>query len=116
MIEKNITQEDLGNMINVNRQMISRWISGGRNPSLGSLKKFSAVLDVPVNYFLEPDEQKNDGIKTTKNKNNGNENELNILMRLIENQNKVIEKNNKFLEEKMKRFETELEMIKTKIN
>ena len=33
--------------------MVSRWLHGVRNPSLTSIKKIAAALDLPINFFVE---------------------------------------------------------------
>ncbi len=53
IFEKGLTQQDLADKLNIARPLISRWITGGRNPSAKSLKKLSLVLNVPVDYFIE---------------------------------------------------------------
>ncbi len=53
MFEKNLTQEDLAKSIGTNQQMISRWMTGGRKPSLTSAEKIAKAMKVPLNYFFE---------------------------------------------------------------
>ena len=114
MFEKKFTQEDLGNIIGVNRQMISRWLTTDRNPSLASIKKLAAALNVPVTYFIEDeeqninnektDEQKNISIKTIteliKKEIKKYEPEINLLKREI----KVLKEKNKSLEIKVSKL------------
>ena len=53
MFEKKLTQDELGKLIGSNQQMVSRWLHGVRNPSLTSIKKIAAALDLPINFFVE---------------------------------------------------------------
>ena len=99
MFEKNITQEDLGNMIGVNRQMISYWITSGKNPSLNSINKISAALKVPAGYFLE-----NINIDDKKDNAKNNERDIQILQlknEILELKLKISELEN-FVKEKLK--------------
>ena len=47
------TQEDFAKKINVDRSVISQWITGYRNPSSKNLKKISKELDIPIAFFLD---------------------------------------------------------------
>ncbi len=96
MSEKDITQQKLGEKLNVSQTMVSQWLRGLRYPTLNSLQKISKALDVPTAYFLE-------------------ESSINKESILVQNI-KEIKEQLRFNEEKMKRFETELELLKIKID
>lgn len=53
LYERELTQEQLGSLIGTNQRVISRWLTGGRNPSLTSIRKIAAALDLPINFFVE---------------------------------------------------------------
>ena len=91
MSEKNLTQKDLAEKLGFVHQRISFWTTGRTIPTLASIKKVAAALDVPVNYFIEQNEKK---------QNDGNI-DLNFVMT--------------FVNEKTKRLELEVEVLKNKI-
>ncbi|MBQ3834940.1 MAG: helix-turn-helix transcriptional regulator, partial [Elusimicrobia bacterium] len=92
LFEQNLSQEELAKKIGTKQQMISRWLTGGRNPSLNSLKKIAEALNVPLSYFVEfGEDKKNIEILKLKNK---------ILQLEKENlnlKNKILEMEKKFL-------------------
>jgi transcriptional regulator with XRE-family HTH domain len=49
----NLTQTEFGDKLGLTQKMISKWITGYRNPSLSSLKKISKATGVPLNFFLD---------------------------------------------------------------
>lgn len=53
MFERGLTQEQLGSLIGSNQRVISRWLTGNRSPSLPSIRKIAAALDLPINFFVE---------------------------------------------------------------
>lgn len=53
LYERELTQEQLGSLIGTNQRVISRWLTGGRNPSLTSIRKIASALDLPINFFVE---------------------------------------------------------------
>ena len=69
MLDKDISQKELADRLGIAKAMITNWISGVRNPSLNSLKKIAEELNVPLNYFIE---ENNNDQKNGKNKNEDN--------------------------------------------
>lgn len=59
MLEKCLTQQGLADKIGVGQQLISFWVTGKQKPNVTSLKKIAAALDVPLNYFFENSDEKN---------------------------------------------------------
>lgn len=53
MFERELTQEQLASLIGSNQRVVSRWLTGVRNPSLNSIKKIASALDLPINFFVE---------------------------------------------------------------
>ena len=49
---KGLSQEELGNIINVSRQAISKWESEQANPEVDKIKEISKVFDVSIDYLL----------------------------------------------------------------
>ncbi len=68
MFEKNLNQQEVADKIGVAQTIVSRWIKGIRNPSLSSVKKLSAVFDVPLNYFIGDVNEDKDFIADDKDK------------------------------------------------
>ncbi len=56
-VDKNLTQEDLGIMLNISDKAISKWENGTSKPSIDNLKKLSAILDVSLDDLLEFDSE-----------------------------------------------------------
>lgn len=53
--EKQLTQQELGDLINVTKVSICCYEKGTRTPTLETLVELSQVFDVDVNYFLGQD-------------------------------------------------------------
>lgn len=53
MFDKKLTQNELAQMIGTNQQVISRWFTDDRHPSLSSIKKLAKALNLPINFFVE---------------------------------------------------------------
>ena len=51
-IQKNISQKQLGEMLGVTYQTISRWENGVMLPTTENLIKLSDALDVSIDYLL----------------------------------------------------------------
>lgn len=92
MSEKNLTQKDLADKLGFVHQRISFWATGRTVPTIASIKKVASALNVPVNYFIEQDDEK---------KQNDNNMDFNFIMN--------------FVNEKTKRLELEVEVLKSKI-
>ncbi|MBN1572685.1 MAG: helix-turn-helix transcriptional regulator [Deltaproteobacteria bacterium] len=60
--KKNLTQQELGEMLGVKKSTVSRWESGERAMTVENIKKVSHVLNVPVNAFLSD----NDSYESTR--------------------------------------------------
>ncbi len=50
--EKQMTQAELAEVLNVSRQAVSRWETGASIPSMDSLIELSKLYGVPVDYFM----------------------------------------------------------------
>ena len=98
MIDKNLNQKDLGRLIGVNQQMISRWLTGNYNPSFTSIKKIAKALEIPANYLM--DEQQ-------ENPNSEND-KLSLIIKLIE------EKDLK-TQERLRKLEDNFELLKNRL-
>ena len=53
MFERHLNQKELAALIDSDQRIISFWLNGVRNPSLTSIKKIAAALDLPINFFVE---------------------------------------------------------------
>ena len=51
-IQKNISQKQLGEMLGVTYQTVSRWENGVMLPTTENLIKLSDVLEVSIDYLL----------------------------------------------------------------
>ncbi len=102
MFEKGISQKDLSDKLEVSYTVVSRWVNGGRNPELASIKRIAKALDVPFDYFLEKETDTADKNEDLKNKN------FDLIIKLIDKQNKMVE-------EKMKRYEAENNLLRNEI-
>lgn len=56
--QQGLSQDELGNKINVSRQSISKWESGQANPEIENVKELSKVLNVSVEYLLNDESEK----------------------------------------------------------
>lgn len=54
--EKGLTQLELAEAVNVSRQAVSKWESGGGTPSTENLRGLSELYGVPVDYLLNEGE------------------------------------------------------------
>lgn len=73
--DNNLSQEELGNKINVSRQAVSKWENGESNPELDKIREISKVFNVSYDYLLNDEicaqETKNDeNVKNKKKKMN----------------------------------------------
>ena len=50
--EKNLSQEQLAEKLNVTRQTISNWENGSKIPSAETLDRLSEILNVSIDYLL----------------------------------------------------------------
>lgn len=50
--EKNISQEELGKIMGVNRRTISSWECGVREPSIDTIEKLCKFFEVSAGYLL----------------------------------------------------------------
>lgn len=62
--EKGLSQEELGNAINVSRQAISKWESEQTKPDIDKLKEISKFFNVSFDYLLNDDCDEIKEIKT----------------------------------------------------
>ena len=51
-LEKNITQQELGKLINVSKMAISHWEKGHSEPSISQLIILSNYFEVSVDYLI----------------------------------------------------------------
>lgn len=63
--QKKISQEKLGEMLNVSQSAISSYESGARKPDIDFLPQIAQALDVSVSYLLEMDEKTDKNPKTS---------------------------------------------------
>ncbi|WP_294704173.1 helix-turn-helix transcriptional regulator [uncultured Fusobacterium sp.] len=71
--KKGMTQEELGEELNVSRQTITKWESNQSFPEIKKIIKLSYFFDVTIDYLLKDeieDEEKNISIKIEKEKKN----------------------------------------------
>jgi len=66
--KKNLTQQELGEMLGVKKSTVSRWESSERAMTVENIKKISQVLNVPVSAFLSD----NDSYESSKRWNKEN--------------------------------------------
>ena len=50
--ERNISQQELGNIVNMSKMAISHWESGHSEPSIAQLLRLSEFFDVSVDYLI----------------------------------------------------------------
>ena len=66
--EKGLSQEELGNEINVSRQAVSKWESGQVKPEMDKIKELSSFFDVTTDYLIKDEiEEKESKPKKQKN-------------------------------------------------
>lgn len=53
---RNLTQEQLAEKLNVSRQSISKWESGQTTPDLEKVVALCEIFDVTTDYLLKPSE------------------------------------------------------------
>lgn len=52
---KGISQEEIGEKINVSRQTISKWENGQTTPELEKLIELSKIFDIPIDELIGND-------------------------------------------------------------
>lgn len=58
--DRNLTQEDVANALNISRASLGMYETDKRNPDLETLKKFANYFDVTIDYLLDmPDNEMN---------------------------------------------------------
>lgn len=57
--QKGLTQMEMAEKLNVSRQAISRWEVGAAIPSTDNLKVLGKLYEVPVDYFLNEENENN---------------------------------------------------------
>ena len=62
-LSKNLTQEEFAEKINTDRKTISRAEQGEYRPSGETLEKICIVFNIPISYFYDDSEYKNDSNK-----------------------------------------------------
>ncbi len=98
--EAGYTQSAFEKKIGIGENLISRWVSGDRNPSLTSIKKIAQATGKPLYYFFD---------NSTNSKGNNNsiivgqnsfesKHDLELLKKDIE----ILKKENEFIQEKVK--------------
>ena len=55
-IEKNLTQEELGNLVELKKAVISHYEKGRAKPSIESAKKIGEALNFPWHQIFEEEE------------------------------------------------------------
>ncbi|MBR1975002.1 MAG: helix-turn-helix transcriptional regulator [Clostridia bacterium] len=50
--EKNLSQQDLGNLVNMSKMAISHWEKGHSEPSISQLIILSNYFEVSVDYLI----------------------------------------------------------------
>jgi transcriptional regulator with XRE-family HTH domain len=51
--KRGLTQEELGGLLGVGKSAVSRWESGEREVTLGTMRAIAAALDVPLESLVE---------------------------------------------------------------
>ena len=54
--EKGLSQEELGDLVGTDGNIVSRWERGASNPNLHYMHKLSEVFDKPVDYFIKTED------------------------------------------------------------
>ena len=54
--EKGLSQEELGDLVGTDGNIVSRWERGASNPNLHYMQKLSEVFDKPVDYFIKTED------------------------------------------------------------
>ena len=63
--EKGLTQAELGDLLNISFQAISKWENGENLPDVQSLENLSIIFKVTIDEILKGEKNKNKPIKTT---------------------------------------------------
>lgn len=61
-LNKGLTQEELGKLVNKSKNNISQYETGKREPDLQTLNKFAEIFNCTVDYLLGNTEQRNTAI------------------------------------------------------
>lgn len=52
MIEQNLSQEKIGNILNVNQTTIGQWLKGNKKPNYDNILKFYEKFGIEPNDFF----------------------------------------------------------------
>ena len=66
--QKGLSQEELGNMIDVSRQTVSKWEAEQTTPEVDKVKELSKVFNVSIEYLLNDEAEKERRQKLTSKK------------------------------------------------
>lgn len=61
-LNRGLTQEELGKLVNKSKNNISQYETGKREPDLQTLNKFAEIFNCTVDYLLGRTEQRNTAI------------------------------------------------------
>lgn len=64
---KNLTQEQLGEMLNVSRSLISKWETGSKIPAVDCLTALAKVFDITVDEIIYGERKNNSNAKEIEN-------------------------------------------------
>ena len=81
--DKNITQEQLADMLGVSRQSVSKWESNTAYPEIDKLIRMSEIFNVSTDYLLKDNQEKNQDTISKNRINNYNNATLIIAIILI---------------------------------
>lgn len=96
IVEKGFTQQKFAKKIGIGESMISKWLSGSRNPSLRLLEKIAKATGKPLSFFVENSGNTQVGDNNTVG-NNNNADTIAIMKKYIEK----LEEENKSLKIKL---------------
>ena len=63
--DKDLTQEELGNLLGISYQSVSKWERGESVPDIATLKIIAEMFGVTIDYLLEEDHTKADALIET---------------------------------------------------
>lgn len=55
MAEKNISQSELANKLDVTRMAVSNWVSGNREPDISTLQRITSILEISIANLIDDD-------------------------------------------------------------
>ena len=81
--EAGLSQEELGNMLNVARQTISKWELGETTPEMDKLIKMSEVFNITLDELIKDEKSEQEMVNTNASSNSNSQKLADIIIKIL---------------------------------